>query len=378
MLGHVVNDMFANLLAGLLPVLIVAFGLSYMLAGLVAMVYWVTSSVFQPLLGRWFDRTQTVWLMEASLAVNSICMSLVGVSSSYVLLLFLVGTAGLGTAGFHPPAFSTVVKSSGSGKGGAVGMFTAGGNIGFFLGPLIAGVILTAYGLHGTLILLPIGVITAVILLRGRVNVGNLAAPKATSGSKLPVNKSLLALLVAITACRSTTIQTAETFLPLYFVARGESLFIATALASLWLGIGVLGQVGGGFISDRVGRRPVIVISLLIGAALFLGFVMTGGFLSLVLLVLAGAVLYASWSVIVVMSLEAAPYNVGAVSGLMLGFAVGVGGFAALGFGAIADKIGLQYALAGFSGFAFAAGLLALILPKPERVSSVNHTEISF
>jgi len=367
-LGHVVDDMFANLLAGLLPVLTVVFGLSYMLAGLVAMVYWVTSSIFQPLLGRWFDRTQTVWLLEAGLAVNSICMSLVGVSSSYALLLFLVGTAGLGTAAFHPPAFSTVVKSSGPGKGGAVGIFIAGGNTGFFLGPLVAGIILTAYGLHGTLILLPIGVITAVVLLRGRMNVGNLKASDAASGSRLPVNKPLLALLAAITACRSTTIQTAETFLPLYFVARGESLFIATALVSLWLGIGVLGQLGGGFISDRVGRRPVIAISLLIGAALFLGFVMTSGFLSLVLLVMAGAVLYASWSVIVVMSTEAAPHNVGAVSGLMLGFAVGIGGLAALGFGAIADKNGLQYALVGFSGFAFAAGLLALILPKTRRV----------
>jgi len=295
-------------------------------------------------------------------------MSLVGVSSSYVLLLFLVGTAGLGTAAFHPPAFSTVVRSSGSSKGGAVGIFIAGGNTGFFLGPLVAGVILTAYGMEGTLILLPIGVITAVVLLRGRMNVGNPKASDAASGSKLPVNKPLLALLAAITACRSTTIQTAETFLPLYFVARGESLFVATALVSLWLGIGVLGQLGGGFISDRVGRRPVIAISLLIGAALFLGFVMTSGFSSLVLLVTAGAVLYASWSVIVVMSTEAAPHNVGAVSGLMLGFAVGIGGLAALGFGAIADKIGLQYALAGFSGFAFVAGLLALILPKARRV----------
>ena len=158
-----------------------------------------------------------------------------------------------------------MVKSSGSSKGGAVGIFIAGGNTGFFLGPLVAGVILTAYGLEGTLILLPIGVITAVVLLRGRMNVGNPKASDVTSGSKLPVNKPLLALLAAITACRSTTIQTAETFLPLYFVARGQSLFVATALVSLWLGIGVLGQLGGGFISDRVGRRPVIVISLLIG-----------------------------------------------------------------------------------------------------------------
>jgi sugar phosphate permease len=94
--------------------------------------------------------------------------------------------------------------------------------------------------------------------------------------------------------------------------------------------------------------------------------------MSLVFLILAGAVLYASWSVIVVMSTEAAPRNVGAVSGLMLGFAIGIGGFAALGFGAIADKVGLHAALAGFSGFAFAAGLLALLLPNV-RTSSLPH-----
>jgi hypothetical protein len=32
-------------------------------------------------------------------------------SPNYVILLFLLGTAGLGTASFHPPAFSTVVKA---------------------------------------------------------------------------------------------------------------------------------------------------------------------------------------------------------------------------------------------------------------------------
>jgi len=38
-------------------------------------------------------------------------MSLIGISPSYTVLLFLVGIAGLGSAAFHPPAFSAVVKS---------------------------------------------------------------------------------------------------------------------------------------------------------------------------------------------------------------------------------------------------------------------------
>jgi FSR family fosmidomycin resistance protein-like MFS transporter len=104
---------------------------------------------------------------------------------------------------------------------------------------------------------------------------------------------------------------------------------------------------------------------------LFLGFLVTSGIFSLVLLALSGTVLYASWSVIVVMSSEAAPRNVGTVSGFMLGFAVGIGGLAALGFGTMADHVGLQAALAIFTGFAFAGGLLGLTMPKLSNGSSL-------
>jgi FSR family fosmidomycin resistance protein-like MFS transporter len=359
--------MYSNLLAGLLPLLTIAFGLSYMLAGLAALVFNASSSVLQPILGRWFDRKQTTWLLEAGLTLNCVCMSLVGISPNYIMLLLFLGTAGLGTASFHPPAFSTVVKTGTSGKGEAMGFFLAGGNTGFFIGPIVAGFLLTMYGLHGTLLLLPIGLIVALVLLRARVTVRS-PTSLDTDSNHPPANKRLVALLASITACRSTLLTVAETFLPLYFVARGEPLFIATALASLWLGIGIIGQLTGGYVSDRIGRFPVISSSLLVGGVLFLLFLVTSGLTSLIFLALAGVVLYASWSVIVVMASEAAPRNVGAVSGFMLGFAVGIGGFAALGFGALADRIGLQPALIAFTGFAFAGGLLAFVLPKLKRL----------
>jgi len=363
-LGHTVNDMYSNLLAGLLPVLIVAFGLSYMLAGLAALVFNAFSSVLQPFLGRWFDRTHATWLLEIGLALNCICMSFVGISQHYVVLLFLLGTAGLGTASFHPPAFSTVVKAGSSRKGQAMGFFIAGGNTGFFLGPIVAGLLLTAYGLHGTLLLLPIGLITALVLLKARVTARTQSSITDVIPTQTPANKRLVGLLASITACRSTTITVAETFLPVYFVARGESLVVATALASVWLGIGILGQFAGGYISDRIGGFPVIASSLLIGTPLFLAFLLTSGLTSIIFLVLAGVVLYTSWTVIVVMASEAAPQNVGTVSGLMLGLAVGIGGFAALGFGALADRIGLQSALITMTTFLFVGGALAFMIPK--------------
>src|SRR5208282_157879 len=134
--------------------------------------------------------------------------------------------------------------------------------------------------------------------------------------------------------------------------------------------------LGGGYVSDRVGRRQIIVASLLLGALLFYGFLLTNGLISIILLALSGAALYASWSVIVVMASEAAPSNVGAVSGFMLGFYVGIGGIAALGFGALADSLGLVAAFEIIASFALIGGLLALFLPKASgSVTDLKYAE---
>jgi FSR family fosmidomycin resistance protein-like MFS transporter len=359
--GHVVNDTFSNTLSGLLPVWTAVFSLSYLLAGALAMVFSITSSLMQPLLGHWFDRTQTTWLLEVGLALNCIGMGVTGFSPNFVILLFFVGTAGLGTAAFHPPAFSAVAKAGESVRGGALGLFLAGGNAGYFLGPIVAGALVSYYGLHGTLILIPIGLGTAVLLYRFRA----VRSSRTSSITKTtaPAKKSLLALLATITALRSVTITAGTIFLPLYFVTEGYSLLAATAVSSIWLGAGVLGQFGGGLLSDRIGRRPVIAASLFVGSFLFYGFLLSDGLLSHVFLIASGLVIYASWSVIVAMSSEAAPSDVGTVAGLMLGFSVGIGGLAGLGFGAVADAVGLREALMIFTAFSIVGGFFALPLP---------------
>jgi len=371
-LGHAVNDTSANLFTGLLPVFTSLFGLSYLLAGLVAMVFNITSSIMQPLFGRWFDRTQAVWLLEVGIAVNCVAMSLTGIVPNYSTLLLLVGIAGLGSAAFHPPSFSTVVRSGGPARGRAMGIFLSGGNTGYFLGPLVAGVLVSTLGLPGSLVLLPIGVFTAALLFR--IRVGEHHSAPQTTDQKRPANKRLVALLATVTAFRSIATQSIVTFLPLYFVARGDPLLLATSIASLWLGIGVLGQLGGGYLSDRVGRRSVIVVSLIAGGLCFYAFLNSSGPISILLLALSAIFLYASWSVIVVMSSEAAPSNVGTVTGFMLGFSVGVGGFGALGFGAAADKLGLDFAFTLTIASALVGGLMALLLPRSKRLESRKTT----
>jgi FSR family fosmidomycin resistance protein-like MFS transporter len=288
-------------------------------------------------------------------------MSLIGFSSSYILLLFMVGSAGLGSAAFHPPAFSSIVRSNESSKGRAMGFFLSSGNTGYFLGPFVAGALGFTFGLTGMLCLLPLGLLVSVILFKFSRK-GITQSHQIDLGYR-SANKRLVGLLATITTLRSIAVQTTVTFLPLYFVAQGASLLVATGIASMWLGVAVIGQLFGGWISDRVGRTPVIASSLLVGGVLFYGFLLTGGAISLILLALSGAALFANWSVIVVSASEAAPSNVGAVSGLMLGFSIGVGGIAALGFGAMADAFGLSQVFLIITAFAIVAGLLAFLLP---------------
>jgi len=324
------------------------------------MVFNITSCISQPLFGRSFDRTQAAWLLETGLVLNCIGMSLAGISPNYVLVLFLIGTAGLGAAAFHPPAFSAVLKSSTS-KGSAMGLFVSGGNIGQFLGPIVAGLLVSTLGPPGTLILLPIGLIVAIWLYRAHFQ--QEVRPVRIMRSR-PANTRLLVLLATITALRSITVMTAVTFLPLYFVKMGDSLLIATAITSMWMGFAVLGQVAGGFTSDRIGGRRVIVTSLLSGSLLFYGFQITSSYLSLILLAVSGILLYASWAPIVVMASQAAPDNVGAVSGFMLGFSIGVGGIASVAFGAVGDALGLTYAFSLVAVAALIGGIVALLIPR--------------
>lgn len=132
-------------------------------------------------------------------------MSLIGISPNYAILLFLVATAGLGAAAFHPPAFSTVVRSSNTSRGETMGIFLPGGNAGFFLGPMVAGIVVPASGLPGTLVLLPMGLLIVMVLLKAPIHKddGSPARPKHHGST----DKRLVGLLVTITAFRSISIE---------------------------------------------------------------------------------------------------------------------------------------------------------------------------
>jgi FSR family fosmidomycin resistance protein-like MFS transporter len=116
---------------------------------------------------------------------------------------------------------------------------------------------------------------------------------------------------------------------------------------------------------DRIGRRRVLLGSMVLQLPLLIAFVLAGGgVLATVLLALIGFVTIMSFSVTVVMGQEYLPHRLGIASGVTLGFAIGVGGVAAALLGALADHAGLQTVMWTIALLPLAGTAIVLTLPE--------------
>lgn len=371
--GHIVVDATQNILPVLLPLAKVTFGLSYTQVGLVAALLSLTSSLTQPVFGWLADRWRTDWLLPAGVAWTALFMGTTGIAPSYPFLLLAVGLAGLGTAAYHPKASVGVAAVAGIRKGAAMSLFSAGGNLGFAIGPVLGAFLLARFAAPGTLgLLVPGALLTAALLAVRAPPVSPPQSPREERGSEGAVPVLEVALLCLAVSLRSWTYQGTITFLP-FLLATGRQQAVAPSVALfLYLFSGALAGLLGGTLSDRWGRRRILVGTLLLYAPLMLAFQATDGRLAVLLLALSGAALLASFSVAIVYAQELLPARVGLASGLTLGFAFGAGGIGAGVTGVLIDAVGLEWGMASLSLLPLGAALACLPLrerrvPAPAR-----------
>ena len=165
-------------------------------------------------------------------------------------------------------------------------------------------------------------------------------------------------LLFAGSTLRSWVTFGAMTFLPTYLVLSGYPLIEATFFISAMLLAGVCGQLTGGYLSDRMGRKPVALATTLCSIPAFSAILLTGGALQIAAMLCFGFFLWASFSVTIAMAHELMPSRIGLISGLFMGIAMGAGGLGVSVSGAIADKFGLTATLSIFPVLIFVAALL--------------------
>jgi FSR family fosmidomycin resistance protein-like MFS transporter len=323
-----------------------------------------SSSLVQPLFGIWSDRRGAIWLLPAGVAVSGVGIALASAASSYWLVLVLVVVSGLGVAAYHPEGSKFAAYASGRRRASGMSAFAIGGNVGFALGPIVATPLVLWLGLRGGLLLaipsLAIAAALFTLLPFLRTFVPERSDERRFAGEDRP---GALAILLAVIGFRSLAWWGLLTFVPLWEVSLGHSKSYGNHLLSLMLLVGGVGTIVVGPLADRIGRRPVLVASLVAAGPLILVFVVVGGVLGAVALALAGISVVGTFGLTMVMSQEYLPRRIGMASGLSIGFSIGLGGIAALGLGALADAVDLRAALYVCAAAPLAALALTLLLP---------------
>jgi MFS transporter, FSR family, fosmidomycin resistance protein len=361
-LAHLINDSYVFFLPTLLPILIPSLGMSLTAAGLAVGLYQVTSSLAQPLLGHLADRRPLRWMAWVGLVGTAIGAGGIGIAPNYWVLLIVLLIGAMGTSAFHPVATATVSDVAGERRGRAMSVYITAGNIGLAVGPAALRVGLPAWGPAISLPLaLPCLLISLVVALV--VPARTVRQRRAESlGRILVKHRSVLVRLLSVSMFRSWANVGLATFLPLLLVERGYPPENgATALAVLLL-FGGIGGLVAGFLADRFGRDQVIVASLLLsppcawlmlhgsGPSLWIG------------AALVGLTLTGSMVALTVRAQELMPDSVAMISGLMLGFSVGMGGLAVTPLAALAERIGLAAVADICALLPWVAGLIALTL----------------
>ena len=370
--GHLATDINQGALPAMLPFFIAAYDLSYTSAASIVFAVNMSSSVIQPLFGIAADRYAKPWLLPGGLMCAGLGLGLTGLFQEYHWIMVLGIMSGIGIAAYHPEAARLVNFAAGGRKSTAMSVFGVGGTIGFTLGPLIASSAMQHWGLVGTLILIvPVTVMSIVIIskfpLFEALEAINTSNKKESTYRAIPENWNAFARIAVIVSGRSVIFFGLNIFIPIYWITvLGQSKMIGAIALSIFAGSGIIGNIAGGNLADRIGQKKVTLLGFLsLSALLPLLIAVKSAHLATILLVPTGFMLFATYSPTIVLGQKYLPNRVGLSSGVTLGLAVAIGGGAAPFIGKVADIYGVWMALASVAYLPILMFLLALTLPDP-------------
>jgi len=370
-LAHLINDLYCNFLPQIMPFLTTIVGLSVLqVSGLVS-TFAISSSLIQPLFGYYLDKQGKRWMVYLGLLWMSILLSLTGFINNYLLLITVTTLAGLGSAAFHPQASAIVNSlSKDQNKGFILSVFSTIGNFGFAASPLLIVPLFQRYGVHASILIVIPSLIFSILLYIFIPKTTNNVYSNQSLGNvinSLKHSSKELTTLIIIIALRSLCQTGILAFLPLYFETQNIPIVSGSRLVFYMLFAGVIGGILGGIISDKVGRKPLIIVSLILSTPIFYGFLYTDGIVSSILLIIAGALLLSSFSVTIVAAQVAIPQNKSLAAGLSMGFASGIGNLAVVAVGWIGEFYSLKAALILLFSFPLLAGGIGFFMKETRK-----------
>jgi FSR family fosmidomycin resistance protein-like MFS transporter len=341
---HLIHDMYTSSVSPLLPLIIEKLSLTLTQAGLLTSCLQIPG-ILNPLFGYIADKVSVRYFLILAPAITGTAISLIGLAPNAYALAILLLVAGTSTAAFHAPAPALIGRVSGRQVGLGMSLFMAGGELAYTIGPLLAVWAVTTWTLEGFWRTMVMGWAASFILF---LRLRNVSAHSEKSGSLRAILPGLVTLFLPVALFnlfRYPLMEGLTTFLPTYMTTRGASLWMAGGSLSIIMSAGVLGVLSIGTVSDRLGRKTVLIGVTLISAALALAFLYTTGWVSVIVLFTLGFFVMSTTPVMLAMVQEQFPQNRATANGIYMAtnFVLRPVGTVIVGF--MGDHLGLQQAI---------------------------------
>jgi FSR family fosmidomycin resistance protein-like MFS transporter len=367
--AHFAHHTSNSLLNPLLPLIRDTFGLSYAQSGFAVSAYSLSLGLSNGPIGLLADRVGPRNVMVVGLLLTGAVSVALAQAGNYGELLVLLLSLGIISGTYHAPAAALISRLFSSRvRGAAMGFHITGGHLSFFAAPLIAAYLATTSGTWRTpylwfaIVPVAIGVVLWLITPGDRPvrTAGDFLAPFREVRTVVATIGPLVSLSIAF----QVAIASMMAFLTLYLVdARGISPAVAATAFGFTQVVGVVGALFSGWLSDRLGRRTPILLSVgVIGPSVFFITVVPNDLLLIPLTVFGLAFSMRGTATEVLVMDSAPPARRGAVLGAYYLAAQPIGGIATPIFGLIAGAVGIATAFTGMGLLLAAMSVVAVVI----------------
>lgn len=372
---HCTNDMLQSVIMAVYPLVKSELALSFAQVGLITMVYQISASVFQPVMGMVMDRHQKPWSLPMGMGFTFTGLMLLAFVHQFWLVLVSVALVGIGSSIFHPEAARLTALASGGKRGLAQSLFQVGGNLGGSFGPLLAALVIAPYGRQNVGLIALLALVGMCIMLpvcrwyRARLKEWDERRRQRGEGLRhempysVPKTVFIIGVIIVLIFSKYIYMASLNSYYTFYLIHKfGVSVQDSQFYLFIFLFATAAGTLLGGPIGDRIGRKYVIWGSILGTAPFSLLMPHVGLVPTVILSSLIGFILSSAFPAILVYAQELLPYKIGLISGIFYGFAFGIAGIASAVLGNFADEYGIEYVYQVVA-FTPLLGLVACLLP---------------
>ena len=272
-LGHAIKHIFAAGFFILLPELKRDFALSNATIGAISTSRMVAGGVVNLVAGFAADRLPHRWaaILGVSMAMVGVFYFLLGIAPNLGMIVVAGVLSSIAVTFWHPSAIGALARRFVNRRGLAISLHGAGGSIGEALGPLIAGALLIGLTwrviLQGAMVpAVGAGVVIWLLLRKLSVQRGEgISVQVYLEALRVFLGNRRLQVLLVLVSCFSVSQGSLMTFLPIYLREDfGYTSFQTGLYLALAQGMGIISQPALGYLSDRYGRRAVLLPSVLV------------------------------------------------------------------------------------------------------------------